>query len=124
MSQERTAEEVNGFLATWRGNFEKRSLMYGGDLSGVETMWYALQTFEAFMAGEDIFGGSTDIDDDLRFRAYAQVASRYKCGNSPLSSKVRNEMGEGREASEELVRRLKEVDVVRAQLRLEKGIGQ
>lgn len=124
MSQERTAEEVNEFLATWRENFEKRSLMYGGDLSGVETMWYALQTFEAFMAGEDIFGGSTDIDDDLRFNSYARVAAKYKCGNSPLSSKVRKEMGEGREASEELVRRLKEVDAVRAELRVEKGIGQ
>ena len=123
MSRERTTEEVNQFLATWRENFEKRSLMYGGDLSGVETMWYALQTFEAFMAGEDIFGEKTDIDD-LRFRAYAQVASKYRCGNSPISVKVKKEMGEGREASEELVRRLKEVDAARAELRAEKGIDQ
>ncbi len=124
MSQERTAEEVNKFLATWRENFEKRSLMYGGDLSGVETTWYALQTFEAFMAGEDIFGRSTDIDDDLRFRAYVTVSSKYKCGNWPISAKVKEEMGEGREAAEELIRRLKEIDAVRAELRREKGIGQ
>lgn len=123
----RTPEEVARFIERYRadierfrGGFEKRSLMYGGSLNGVEAAWNVLHVMEAFLEGEDIF----DASDDSDFTAYARIASKYKCGNWVISAKVAHEMGETVEAAAELIRRLKEVDALRAELRAKRKAGK
>ncbi len=112
MSQERTPEDMRRFVDTYRTSVEKRSLMYGGDLNGVEAVWSVINTMTNFLEGEDVFNA-----DDIGFSAYETIAARYKCGNWAISTKVREELGETAEAASELIRRLKEVDDLRAELR-------
>ena len=126
MSQERTPEDVRQFIDTYRANierfrggFEKRSLMYGGSLNGVEAAWNVINVMEAFLEGENIFSA----DDDSDFTAYSTIARKYRCGNWVISAKVKEEMGETVEAAEELIRRLKEVDALRAELRAKRKAG-
>lgn len=99
-------------LSALRENVERRSLMYGGNLTGVESVWNMLCAFEAIIDG--------DIDD-CHDKAYRAIAEKYRCGNWTLSGKVEHEMcKEGfatREAADELIRRLHEVDVLRKEMR-------
>lgn len=81
---------------------EKRPLMYGGDLNGVEVAWRTLKELQRFGRGKQC--------DDRK--AYAKIAKKYNCGNWTLASKVADEGGDLGEAAYELIRRLKEVEDV------------
>lgn len=112
------------FINSYRDRFAKYSLMYAGpSLDTIEAMWHMLCVFEDFaVRRENVFdpvaAGSGKRPED---NAYAVVAQKYRCGNWTLGSKVKDEMCKDghvtREAAEELVRRLREVDLMREKLR-------
>ena len=105
-------ESLRAFIGDLRSAFEKRSLMYGGDLNGVEAAWHMLEMFQIYLEGDDpCRAGVRD--------PYAVVAQKYRCGSCVISSKVKHEMGEDPRAAEELIRRLNEVSDLRRKMRQE-----
>ncbi len=109
------------FIATYRDNFAARSLMYAGpDLSNIECMWHMFSTFEDFANGDAIFAVQPGVIEAHR-TAYTRIAEKYNCGSSTLADHVKRKMCKDghvtREAAEELIRCLKEVDALRTELR-------
>lgn len=104
-------EDFRKFLEEYRARFQKYSLMYGGTLVGVETVWYTLSAFEDFLDGP--------FEDDVNFEAYHKIAQKYKCGSWVLSAKVKEEFKDKDygEAAIELLKRLEEVRQLKKELR-------
>ncbi len=73
--------ELKKFIENFIENVSKYSLMYGGSLEGVESVWHTLMTFESFANGED-------PSDRLWDLAYDQISDKYRCGSWALCSKV------------------------------------
>lgn len=111
-------ESLKKFITDYKAKVERYGLMYGGDLNGIESILHTLWHMEDFAEdGVNIFDEPTTLFDH-DFNAYQTIAQKYKCGNWPLSAKVSKEMPEGgKEASDELVRRLNEVYELRKENR-------
>lgn len=105
--------ELKKFIENFLENVSKYSLMYGGSLEGVESVWHTLMAFESFANGED-------PNDRLWDLAYDQISDKYKCGSWALSAKVFKQY-DGEDdvmAAEELIRRLQEVRTLKYRLML------
>ena len=126
MVPERQDDKLLEFIRAYRDSFARRSLMYAGpDLGTVEAMWHMLSTFEDFAYDRVNLFDPVAVaatrqrpEDD----AYSVIAQKYRCGSWTLGTKVEHEMckdGQAtREAAEELIRRLREVDALREEMRL------
>lgn len=113
------------FIESYRIAVTRRPLMYAGlDLSVIEAMWHIFWNFEDFARdGTNVFqpDENTPVGKRPEDDAYSIIAQKYKCGSWTLGTKVEQEMCEDgrvtREASEELIKRLREVDSLREELR-------
>lgn len=103
--------ELKKFIENFLENVSKYSLMYGGNLEGVESVWHTLMAFESFANGED-------PNDRLWDLAYDQISDKYRCGSWALCSKVAKQYDSEDDvmAAEELIRRLQEVRVLKYRL--------
>lgn len=103
----KTIDDMKHFLDNFRNDFEQRPLMFGGDLSGIEAIWFTLSSIEGFIYG---------INAEEARKAYTKVAQKYKCGNIGLSGRVKmeaeNNNWDNMKVSEVLIGRLAEVRAI------------
>ncbi len=111
-------EKLMQFIQKYYGeeSFEKRPLMYGGDLNGIECTWHVVMSFKSFAANKH------EIVDRIR-NAYGKISDKYHCGSWTIATKLDKEMGCTHESATELIKRLKEVDEMWLKLEEEKSNG-
>jgi len=104
-------DDLKKFIEKFLDDVSKYSLMYGGNLEGVEAVWHTLMAFESFANGED-------PNDRLWNLAYDQISDKYRCGSWALSTKVSKQYDSEDDvmAAEELIRRLQEVRALKYRL--------
>lgn len=101
----KTMEEFLLGFNELRSEFEKRPLLYGGTLFGVETFWHAIRAIDSLL-----------YDRNSREGSYHTIAMKYHCGNWSIASKTEEEAKKKKWdssfACQTLMSRLKEVEVL------------
>ena len=105
----KSPEETLKYIAERKAMIEKVPLMYsGGSLLAIESLWLGLSTVEHFI--------NETQDRNLDFQAYHQVANELKCGSAIIADKIGRQEGSMKSLSDELVKRLRQIDEIRRSL--------